>query len=64
MADIAKCSGKGCPHKENCYRFTALEGYLQTYFLHPPIGENNKCDYYWGENGESIWNKAKESKKE
>jgi hypothetical protein len=64
MADITKCSGEGCPHKEGCYRFTAHESYLQSYFLDPPITKNNKCDYYWGDNGELIWNKAKETKKE
>jgi hypothetical protein len=63
MSDITKCSGLGCPHKEGCYRFTAPEGYLQSYFLKPPI-ENNKCDYYWGENAKSIWDQIEEIVKE
>ena len=55
MADIAMCSGKDCPHKDNCYRHTAQEGMLQTYFLNPPIDEDGKCDYYWGDNAEIVW---------
>ena len=59
MADITKCSGANCPHKENCYRFTAIASDLQSYFLDPPI-EDGKCDMYWGENAESIWNQLKD----
>lgn len=55
MADICKCSGKDCPHKENCYRYTAPEGMLQTYYLNPPITEDGKCDHYWGDNPEQVW---------
>ena len=25
MADITKCDGVGCPLKETCYRFTAVD---------------------------------------
>jgi hypothetical protein len=62
MADIAKCTGENCPHKENCYRFTvpASEIY-QTYIAEPPI-KDGKCDYYWGKNGEAIWNKKETPK--
>ena len=47
MADISKCLGTDCPKKENCYRFTAPNSYLQSYFSKPPIKENGECEYYW-----------------
>lgn len=55
MPDIAMCSGDGCPLKEKCYRFTAKPSDYQSYFLDPPI-KDDKCNHYWGENAESIWN--------
>lgn len=58
MSDICKCSGLNCPHKENCYRFTAKEGMLQSFFLEPPI-KDGKCDYYWGKNGEDVWSESR-----
>ena len=63
MADIAMCSGKDCPIKETCYRFTSLVNeYGQSYFLEPP-GKIEKgkftCDMYWGEQAESIWSQLK-----
>jgi hypothetical protein len=27
--------------------------------MKPPI-EDGKCDYYWGENAENIWNQLKD----
>lgn len=54
MPDISMCNGTDCPHKENCYRFTAKPSEYQTYFVEPPI-EDGKCDYYWGENAQSVW---------
>jgi hypothetical protein len=57
--DICKCSGLGCPHKENCYRFTAPASEWQSYFLNPPI-KDGKCDMYWGENVKGIWEKLNE----
>lgn len=59
MADITKCSGLGCPHKETCYRYTATADTNQSYFVNPPI-KDNKCDLYWGENSQSIWNQLNE----
>ena len=57
MPDITMCSGEGCSHKEKCYRFTATPSeFRQSYFINPPIDENGKCDHYWGENAEAIWN--------
>jgi hypothetical protein len=55
MPDIAKCKGTNCPHKEGCYRFTSEPSEYQSYFSEPPI-KDNRCDHYWGENGEGIWN--------
>lgn len=60
MADITMCSGTDCPQKESCYRFTAKPSeYRQSYFMEAPI-KDGKCDMYWGENAESIWNQLKE----
>jgi len=59
MADITKCPGYDCPFKEKCYRFTAEPSEYQSYFLEPPIKEG-KCDMYWGEDAEFIWNQLKE----
>ena len=56
MPDITMCSGEGCPFKEKCYRFTAKPSeYWQSYFIDPPI-KDDKCDHYWGDNAEQIWN--------
>ncbi len=57
MPDITLCKGVNCPHKEGCYRYTAIPSeFMQSYFMTPPI-EDGKCDYYWGENREAILNK-------
>ena len=48
--DITMCSGKDCPFKETCYRYTATPSeYRQSYFFNPPIikGEEVTCEYYW-----------------
>lgn len=60
MPDITKCSGTNCPHKEGCYRYTAKADDYQSYFSVPPIEENGKCDYYWGDNSELIRNQLEE----
>ena len=31
MADITKCTAKNCKIKNKCYRFTAIDGYWQSY---------------------------------
>jgi hypothetical protein len=46
MPDISKCSGKDCPLKESCYRFTAVSSDYQSYFMTPPI-KDGKCEHYW-----------------
>ena len=59
MSDITKCKGINCPIKEKCKRYTAKESMLQSYFMESPI-KDNKCDMYWGEHNESIFNQLKE----
>jgi len=49
MTDITKCTGKGCPLKETCYRFTAHEEIYQSFFVGVPI-KNGQCEYYWNTN--------------
>lgn len=59
MADITKCRGDGCPIKEECYRYTAKDNSYQDYFTEVPFIEG-KCDMYWGENAEYIFNLLRE----
>ena len=60
MADITCCSGQGCDVKDKCYRFTAPKTeFWQSYFCEPPI-KDGKCDMYWGENAENVWNHLKD----
>jgi hypothetical protein len=62
--DITMCPGTNCPQREKCYRFTAKpDEYWQSYFIDPPI-KDGKCDLYWGENAESIWNQLKDIMKD
>lgn len=35
--DITMCSGKGCPLKDSCYRYTAPRSEYQSFFLSPPF---------------------------
>lgn len=61
MADICKCKGEIgaiiCPYKDKCFRYIAKADEYQTYFLELPL-KDGKCDHYWGENEEDIWNKT------
>ena len=63
MAAITKCAGQEggiiCPYREKCYRFTAKADEYQSYFKGIPL-KDNKCDLYWGDNNENIWNQLKE----
>jgi hypothetical protein len=59
MPDITMCPGTNCPHKEKCYRFTAKPCEYQSWFVKAPI-KDDKCEYYWGANAESVWNQLKE----
>jgi hypothetical protein len=61
MADISKCIGTDCPHKEKCYRFTApANEYAQAYFTEPPIKEDGTCDMFWGKTQTDILSQLKE----
>jgi hypothetical protein len=60
MSDITMCVGTNCPQKETCYRYTAKPNeYWQSYFSVPPI-KDGKCDMYWGDNSERIFNQLKD----
>ncbi len=60
MPDITMCPGGDCPVKDKCYRYTANANELyQMYFVDPPY-KDGKCEYYWGENAEAIWNQLKD----
>lgn len=58
MSDITKCRGVNCPIKDQCKRYTAKESVWQSYFMESPI-KDGKCDMYWGENAEAIFNQLK-----
>lgn len=57
--DITKCKGIECPIKENCYRFISKESDWQSYLMESPF-KDGKCDMFWGENSESIFNQLKQ----
>jgi hypothetical protein len=58
--DIAKCWGTDCPYKETCYRYTSKPSeYMQSYFSVPPF-KDGKCDMYWGDLAESVFNQLKD----
>jgi hypothetical protein len=57
--DIAKCLGTDCPYKETCYRYTSEPSDWQSWFMEAPIKEG-KCDMYWGDNAEAIFNQLKD----
>lgn len=59
MTDITKCKGVNCPFQEKCYRFTAEADTYQSYFTESPF-KDGKCDMYWGEKAEGIWNQLLE----
>ena len=61
MADISKCLGTDCPHREKCYRFTApADEYGQAYFVTPPIKTDGTCDLFWGKTQTDILTQLKE----
>lgn len=59
MPDITMCYGGDCPYKERCYRYTAKPDEYQSYFVKPPF-KDDKCDLYWGDEQEAIWNQLKD----
>jgi hypothetical protein len=62
MPDITMCVGTGCPLKEKCYRYIAKPSEYQYYFMEAPY-KDGKCDYYWGDNNNSIWEQLLDIKK-
>lgn len=53
MADITKCKGKDCKLKKSCYRYTAIDEILQSYFAESPFEQFDDefyCKYYWDNN--------------
>jgi hypothetical protein len=60
MPDITMCKGTDCPYKETCYRHTAKScEFWQSYFIEPPI-KDGKCEMYWGDLSEAIYNQLKD----
>jgi hypothetical protein len=54
--DYTMCYGGSCSLKEKCKRFTSTANeHRQAWFIDVPY-EDGKCDMYWGENQESIYN--------
>lgn len=51
MPDISKCNNYQCPSKEQCYRFTSEPNTYQTYADFKPEEGEDKCNYYWDNNG-------------
>ena len=47
--DITKCSNEDCKQKEECYRYTANEGMLQSYFSED-VRDGDNCEYFWKTN--------------
>ena len=50
MSDITKCTGDGCPHKTECWRYLAPSGELQNWFIETPHQIFNGvfgCKYFW-----------------
>lgn len=37
MSDIVKCEGEGCPIREKCYRFMAIDDDYQAYLIKTPF---------------------------
>ena len=50
MADISKCmDSEFCKIRNRCYRYTAKDGYHQSYqsFNKGIVEEEKDCDYFW-----------------
>jgi len=48
MPDITMCKGKGCPKKENCWRYRAIPTpNWQSYFVNSPWSEEKQeCEHF------------------
>jgi hypothetical protein len=47
MPDITKCANKECPFRMNCFRFTAVDSYWQSYANFSIDPETGECDDYY-----------------
>ena len=50
MADISKCANENCKIKGECYRYTAKEGYWQSYMMfgdNKEIKDKKECKDFW-----------------
>jgi hypothetical protein len=55
MADVTMCSGRYCPLKKKCYRFTAQKGVWQSMFFTPPYDKTfKKCEFFISNEGRTI----------
>ena len=46
MADMTKCVGTDCPHKETCYRYTSpVNDFWQLWLNECPL-KDGECDMY------------------
>ena len=58
--DYTMCKGTNCPVSTKCRRYTATPNpHMQSYFTEVPF-ENDKCEFYWGEQADSIWEQLTE----
>lgn len=58
--DITRCKGLFCPVKEECKRYTIGPFDMgESYFSVPPF-INSKCDMFWGEDSQFIFNELKD----
>ena len=60
MADITKCKGDGCHMKGTCYRFRAMAGMRQSFFVQSPI-KDGECEMYWGEAAKATYDQFKQT---
>ena len=61
MPDITMCMGTGCPIKEQCLRHTSRpDEYRQSYFVHPPLDEDGRCDHFWSNGNRANLNTNKQ----
>lgn len=54
MTDITKCTAKNCKLKEQCYRYTAKDGYWQSYAnfnKDKKISSKDQCKDFWRKRG-------------
>lgn len=45
MPDISMCKGGKCPLKKSCFRYRAIPGSFQSYFMNPPF-QGDECIHF------------------